>query len=490
MLRLHAHRVTHRALVSDRILLTDGGRVMLLDPGNGDVAAGDLQLRLDVAQLITELALRVGPDRSADLALDKLGADELVAVVPLLQPIVLYPSTRAGVRHHKDVLPALRKRLLDAAPGDEVPEVRLERIRPRTLLTLVASVVAVYLLAGELARASLGSALRSADWRWGIAALALSALTYVGAALSLSGFVAERLSFVRTVLAQLAGSFVTLVTPAAVGGVALNIRYLQRRKVPAAVAAASVAVSQVVAFVLHILLLVMFAALAGTSGGKSIRPPTWVYFVLAGLVVIALVVLAIPAGRRMLRARLAPTFGQVAPRLLAVAQQPRKLAEGVGGALLLSLRLHRLPRRVRPRSRRLGADRERGRGLPDRQRAGVHRADAGRARSGGSGAYRRAPRRGRGGRGGGQRGAAVPAADLLASRARGLGRAEVPGARQRCNACAREPEGTAVAASGHAEPRSAAAVHKGREGIANDWMRRITMAGDDSSQWLGRGSRA
>jgi glycosyltransferase 2 family protein len=336
VLRLHAHRVTHRALVSDRILLTDGGRVMLLDPGNGDVAAGDLQLRLDVAQLVTELALRVGPDRSADLALDKLGADELITVVPLLRPIVLYPSTRAGVRHHKDVLPALRKRLLDAAPGDEVPEVRLERIRPRTLLTLVASVVAVYLLAGELARASLGSSLRSADWRWGIVALGLSALTYAGAALSLSGFVAERLSFVRTILAQLAGSFVTLVTPAAVGGVALNIRYLQRNKVPPAVAAASVAVSQVVAFVLHILLLVMFAAIAGTSGGKSIRPPTWVYFVLAGLVVIALVVLAIPAGRRMLRARLAPTFGQVAPRLLAVAQQPRKLVEGVGGALLLT----------------------------------------------------------------------------------------------------------------------------------------------------------
>ncbi len=38
---------------------------------------------------------------------------------------------------------------------------QLERIRPRTLVTLVASVVAVYLLAGELAKASLGSALRA-----------------------------------------------------------------------------------------------------------------------------------------------------------------------------------------------------------------------------------------------------------------------------------------------------------------------------------------
>ena len=38
-----------------------------------------------------------------------------------------------------------------------------------------------------------------------------------------------------------------------------------------------------------------------------------------------------------MRARLSPTFGQVLPRLLKVAQHPRKLGEGIGGALLLSL---------------------------------------------------------------------------------------------------------------------------------------------------------
>jgi uncharacterized membrane protein YbhN (UPF0104 family) len=133
-----------------------------------------------------------------------------------------------------------------------------------------------------------------------------------------------------------AGSFVTLVTPAAVGGAALNVRYLQRRKVPAAVAAASVGVAQVVAFVLHILLLVVFAAIAGTSARDSIHPPRWAYFVLAGLVAAALAVLAVPAGRRLLRARVSPTLGQVLPRLLEVAQHPRKLAWGIGGALLLT----------------------------------------------------------------------------------------------------------------------------------------------------------
>jgi len=333
--RLHAHHVTHRGLTADRILFTSDGQVALLDPGDGDVAASDLQIRLDLVQLIVELALYAGPEASVRLATQKLSTGELAAVLPLLQPVVLVRSTRHAVRRRRDVLPALRKALLGAEPDGEVAPVRLERIRPRTLVTLIASVAAVYLLAGELAQASLGSILRSADWRWGAVALGLSAVTYVGAALSVSGWVAERLSFTRTLLVQLASSFVTLVTPAAVGGVALNIRYLQRRKIPSPVAVASISVSQVVAFVLHILLLITFAAIAGT-GKTSIRPPAWAYFVVIGLFVLAGAVLAIPAGRRIVRARLSPTFGQVLPRLLDIAQQPRKLAEGIGGALLLS----------------------------------------------------------------------------------------------------------------------------------------------------------
>ena len=336
--RLHKNHVTHRALTADRIMFTPDERVVLLDPGDGDVAASELQIRLDLAQLIVELALYVGPEKSARVAIEKVSdAGELMAVLPLLQPVVLVRSTRHALRRRRDVLPAVRKALLEAVPEGEVMPVQLERIRARTLVTLVASVAAAYLLAGELAQASLGHLLRSADWRWALVAIALSAATYVGATLSISGFVAERLSFFRTLFVQLASSFVTLVTPAAVGGAALNVRYLQRRRIPAAVAAASVGVAQVVAFVLHILLLTVFAAIAGSSTKSAIRPPTWAYFVVAGLVVLAGVVLAIPAGRRMVRARLSPTFGQVLPRLLEVAQRPRKLAEGIGGVLLLSL---------------------------------------------------------------------------------------------------------------------------------------------------------
>ncbi len=336
VLRLHRHRVTHRSLTADRLLLTGDGNVMLLGLGNGDVAASDLQLRLDVAQLLAELALLVGPDRSADVALAKVAAAELAAVVPLLQPVALHRATRAALRQHRDVLPALRKRLLGAVESDDTRPVQLERIRPRTLVTLIAAVAAVYLLAGQLAKVRIGPLLRSADWRWTLAALGLSAVTYLGAAMSLSGFVLERLRLARTLLAQVAGSFVTLVTPAAVGGAALNIRYLRRNGVSAADSAASVGVSQLVAFTLHLSLLVIFAAITGTARDSSLQPPRWVFFVVAGLVVVGLAMLATPPGRRLLRARIAPGLGQVIPRLLDVAQQPAKLAQGMGGAALLT----------------------------------------------------------------------------------------------------------------------------------------------------------
>ncbi len=429
---LHEHRVTHRSLTADRILLTGDDQVMLLDPGDGDVAASDLQVRLDVAQLLAELALYVGPERAADLALAKAGADELVAVVPLLQRVALARSTRAALRRRRDVLPALRQRLLAAVPGGEVTPVRLERIRLRSLVTLVASVAAVYLLAGELARASLGHVLRAADWRWGLVALALSAATYVGATLELSGFVAERLHFTRTLLAQLAGSFVTLVTPAAVGGAAVNIRYLQRRKIPAPVAAASVGVSQVVALVLHILLLVVFIAIAGAADKHPFRPPTWSYFVLAGLVVAGPgPCWPVPAGRRLLRARLAPTLGQVLPRLLEVAQQPRKLAEGIGGALLLTvayiLCLAACVQAFHGSAAIAGiavvylTGSALGSIIPTP--GGIGAVEA--ALTAGLVADRAARH------GGGQRGAAVPPADLLAPGAVRLGRAELPGTQGR-----------------------------------------------------------
>jgi len=348
VLRLHKHRVTHRALTDDRIMFANGsgphgpgGRraeVVLLDPSNGDVAATELQFRLDLAQLIAQTALLVGPVRAAAIAAEKMARDDLLGLIPLLQPIALYRSTRAALRGRKSVLTDLRKRLTAMAPDGQVPPVQLERIRPRTLITLIAGVFAAYVLAGQLADVHFGKLLAEANIGWSLVALALSAGTYVGATLAISGFVLERLNTLRTFLVQVAGSFVILVTPAAVGGVALNVRYLRKSGLSAADAGASVGVTQAMSFAVFAVVALVSGTVAGSSrAARVLAPPHWAYIALAVLVGLALIVIALPAGRRQLFSRIGPLAGQVIPRLLDVAQRPAKLAQGIGGSLVIML---------------------------------------------------------------------------------------------------------------------------------------------------------
>jgi glycosyltransferase 2 family protein len=358
VLKLHRHQVTHRALTGDRIMFApqyhdgDGlgpglpatgprdepGDVVLLDPGNGDVAASDLQARVDLAQLIAQTALIVGPDRAADVAIEKLPKEELPGLVPLLQPVALYRATRSELRGRKSVLTALRKRLVEAAPDTEVPPVQLERIRPRAVITLVAGVFAAYLLAGQLADVSFKSLLGRANLVWAFVALALSACTYIGATWAISGFVLEHLNTVRTFLVQVAGSFVILVTPAAVGGVALNVRYLRRAKLNATDAAASVGVAQVMSLFVYVILVLISVAITGQShAANALKPHRWEYIAIAVVAGIVLILLALPAGRRQVLSRAGSIAGQVVPRLLDVGQRRMKLVEGIGGTLVVSV---------------------------------------------------------------------------------------------------------------------------------------------------------
>ncbi len=344
VLKLHRHRVTHRALTAERIMFSprpDGhgtSDVVLLDPGNGDVAASELQARIDLAQLIAQTALIVGADRAADIAIEKVPKEELPGLVPLLQPVALYRTTRSDLRGRKSLLAALRKRLTEAAPDAEVAPVQLARIRPRAVITLIAGVFAAYLLAGQLADVSFHKLLARANLGWAFVALALSAATYLGATWAISGFVLERLNIVRTFLVQVAGSFVILVTPAAVGGVALNVRYLRRAKLSATDAAASAGATQAISFLIYVILVLISVAITGQShAANALRPHRWEYIALAVVGGIAAILLSLPAWRRQVLARVGSVAAQVIPRLLDVAQRRGKLVEGIGGSLLMSV---------------------------------------------------------------------------------------------------------------------------------------------------------
>ncbi|WP_229858491.1 lysylphosphatidylglycerol synthase transmembrane domain-containing protein, partial [Streptomyces anandii] len=150
------------------------------------------------------------------------------------------------------------------------------------------------------------------------------------------GFVPERVPFVRTVAAQVAGSFVKIVAPAAVGGVALNTRFLQRAGVRPGLAVASVGASQLFGLGCHILMLLSFGYLTGTEKTPSLSPSRTVIAGLLTVAVLVLVVTSVPFLRKFVVTRVRSLFAGVVPRMLDVLQRPQKLVTGIGGMLLLT----------------------------------------------------------------------------------------------------------------------------------------------------------
>jgi len=334
---LHDRGITHRTLTAANLVRDDDGKVWLLNAEEGAIAASDIAARVDLAELLCTLSLLIGPDRAVAAGQRVLGPLRLAKALGVLQPIALSSTTRRAIRKRRDLLVHLRDLLLEMSPNPNPEQVELERLRPRMLFTVVAGTVAGYILLSQLAQVNLATLVADASWSWALVALVLSALTYIAAAMALEGFVPERLHFLRTFQAQLAASFATLISPPTLGAVAVNLRYLQRSGVHPALGAASVGVSQVMAFVVHIVLLLGFGVIAGTRQESDFTPPSWAVFVLLGFLAAAVLLLLLPFTRNWITRRIRPIFQQVGPRLLTLLQQPRKLALGVGGILLLNL---------------------------------------------------------------------------------------------------------------------------------------------------------
>ena len=336
MRTLHENQMTHRSLCAEHLLRAQDGSVWLIGGESGSIAAGDVAQRIDTAELLTTLAMLTSVDRAVDTGRTVLGLTGLSRALPALQPVALSPQTRKAVRKNKGLMVGLRDKLAEIRPGADTEQIQFERVRPRTLVMIIVGSIAGYLLLSQLAQVDLVGLLRTADWRWMLVALVLSILTFVAAAWSLSGFVPEKLPLHRTILAQLAGSFATLVSPPTIGSIAINVRFLQKAGLHPALAGASVGVAQVMAFVFHIGLLLAFGIAAGTQADHTFAPPQWVIIGVVALVLVALALLAVPAVRRTITDRVRPTMKEVIPRLITVVQRPMKLVEGIGGILLLN----------------------------------------------------------------------------------------------------------------------------------------------------------
>jgi undecaprenyl-diphosphatase len=338
--RLHRARIAHRSLRTANIVADGTGRPWVVDFSFSELGATQRQMALDVAELLASLAVIAGADRAVAGAAAVIGPDGVAAAVPLLQPLALSAGTRRAVGRQDGLLTQTRQAAAAASGRKDTDLARLQRVRPRTLLAIAAAAGAYYYLLPQLAKVgNPWQAVQSANWAWVPLVIALSAVTYLASAVALMGAIPQRIRLWPTVLAQAASSFVNRVSPANVGGMALNARYLQKSGVEPTAGVAAVGVNSLAGAVVHLILIVIFFAWSSRRLGQAFKLPSTstLLAILAVILAVIGILLATRPGRRFASDTLVPGVRSAAASLSRVAQNSGKMTMLVGGSALVTL---------------------------------------------------------------------------------------------------------------------------------------------------------
>jgi uncharacterized membrane protein YbhN (UPF0104 family) len=338
---LHRAGIAHRSLGLGSFTITPDGRAVLGGFDSARVAASERDIARDTAQLLVATALVVGAPAAVDAAVDAVGAAQVGSVLPYLQPLALPGSTRRALRQEGTLLAEIRERVQTVTGVPSASPARLERVKPRTLVSVVAFAVAFYVLLPQLADVQrTADAAAEAQLAWLLPALLASGASYLCAAISMVGSVPQPIPYWATFRMQVASSFASRIAPANTGALAVGVRFLQRAGVQPAVAATSVGLNMVAGFVVHAVLLVAFVAWTGTRGvgGFSLPDATTALLVVAVLLAASgLVIALVPAVRRKVLPQVVSQARTALGSLADVVTDPWRLFAMLGGSAGVTL---------------------------------------------------------------------------------------------------------------------------------------------------------
>jgi uncharacterized protein (TIRG00374 family) len=336
LLSLRRSRIAHRAVRPDALAVRADGTLVLSDFRSGELAAGDFQLDVDLAQGLYTASLLVGPERGVRSAVEWLGRDLVIRGVQGLGPVVVPRAARGRRQRSRVFIDEIREQVQKQCDVVALETYRVSRFSRRQIVQLILLIALTYValpLLGQLPRTA--EAVRTADPVWGGVALLFAALGPLAAALALQSCTTVRLPRLRTISVQIATSFVGTSTPASVGSLALNARYLTRTGgLTGGAASGVIALQNVVQVVTHLGLLALLGVAAGRSLDVSEFVPgrSVVLLVVAFVLTAAGIVLAIPRLRRTVLTQVRDRSREVLEELKGLARRPGRLAFAVVGS--------------------------------------------------------------------------------------------------------------------------------------------------------------
>jgi uncharacterized protein (TIRG00374 family) len=331
--------IAHRDLRLANVFLGADERAWIIDFGFAELAASDLLLDTDVAELLGSTASSVGVERAVDAAERTIGSDVLGRALPRLQPFALGSATRTALRDNElfEPLRAAVQERAGVAPQVDEPLAPISAVR----LTLTALATAAAWIAGAALVGERDSF--SALWTLRPTALATAAVaagvTYLGATLARIGAFRDALQFGPTFQSTLASSLANRVTPARTGGITLAVRFLQKQGVATADAVQSVGLVAVTGLLVHLLFLAVTTRIGiddrtVTVGGELGASTVTVIAVVLASVGLGLVAL-VPAWRSAVTSTVVPAVRRAGSGLRAVAGRPLRLAQLLVGSVIV-----------------------------------------------------------------------------------------------------------------------------------------------------------
>jgi len=227
-----------------------------------------------------------------------------------------------------------------------VQPVELRRVKPLNIVMVVALLVALWVILGQVGSLSeLWATLKTADWPWLVVGFVLAQSTAVAFACNTIGSVPQAIPLVPAVLLQMAVSFVNLVAPTGASAAIMNIRFLQKQGVEVGAATSSGVLlgvagtaTQFTLFALTAIVVGQEASLSAVGGGGPDHDERSLILL---LVLVAAVVLgvawAIRPVRRLLRQKVWPQVVGAARNIWGILTTPRQLFMIMGGSVAAQL---------------------------------------------------------------------------------------------------------------------------------------------------------
>ncbi|HEX5586666.1 MAG TPA: lysylphosphatidylglycerol synthase transmembrane domain-containing protein, partial [Acidimicrobiia bacterium] len=338
---MHDARVAHGGLNAHRVVLTpDGPGITGFDAAT--TAASAYGRAADVAELLAATSALVGDDRAIASALRSIGSQAVIDSLPLLQPAALSRDFRPEKRKERKAfskrLEELRGAAATAAQTEEPPLQQLYRVNTTSLLMAVGTLIAVFALLSQVGDPEeFYNTIKDADWFLLAVATIISFLTNFATAVALMGTVPIPLPLVRTAELQLSMSFSNLAVPA-VGGMAAQIRFLQKQGVDLASAVASGGLlTNVGNIVQSIVLLFIAIALSPDSLNFGKIPTSSIAELVLIVIIVAVVAAAVVFGVPKVRKLVMPPLMSAWTTIREALRSPKRVALLLGGNTVNSL---------------------------------------------------------------------------------------------------------------------------------------------------------